>query len=86
MIRDGSGFSIAVVFRNENHWQFPDASKIQSLVEGTLVSGAIAKETHSYLAFTIVFRGESCSSREGEPTANDAISAEHSFVHVRDMH
>ncbi len=86
VIGDGSGFGIAIVLGNENHRQFPDAGEIESFMEGTLIGSAVTKETDSNLASAIVLRGQSCSSRKGESTTNNAIGTEHALIHIRDMH
>jgi len=64
VISDGSGFSIAIVFGNENDRKFPDAGEIESFMEGTLIASAITKETDGDLPLAIGLGSKTGSSRE----------------------
>ncbi len=64
VISDGSGFSIAIVFGNENDRKFPDAGEIESFMEGTLIASAVTKKADSDLALAIELSGKPGPSRE----------------------
>ena len=83
---DGIVRRVLVVLADEDDGQLPHRRDIERLVELALRDRAVAEEAHRHVALAVELGGERGAARDGQPTAHDAVGAQHADGEVGDVH
>jgi hypothetical protein len=85
-IGNGRVFHVEVVFAHEHHRQLPDSGKVECLMEGADVCGAVAEETDRDIAVATVLSAPGGAASDGQVSADDGVRAHHAMLDRGQMH
>ncbi len=76
---------VEIVLAHKDDRQLPDGSKVQRLVEGPDICGAVAEETYGDVVLALVLGAKRRPAGEGQVRADDRIGTHHPMLRGREV-